>query len=298
MLPPEVKAQFPSTDALPPGLPPLLISPQYRGQFVKEYKFGAVFAIPEPGVVFKETFEADFDIAGLTTGRELGCQVTDDPNKTVLQDLLRWDVVTRVSERYIAPGGPNGLAATVPKHSYVDTIVNSGCGTTKVKIGSFSLIAYDLEIAHNPTVGDDQDDVFARLVVKLFDDLQLTQVQLACPSGVDRAATSTLPASDPLTDGQCATLNSVLLNAQDKLNKCVAATRQPKTSAVDQNCQAFETQFSSYRAQLGAVPAASAMLDPANRIGELKARAETLWLVYGERFLPSVPLGGYTPLPQ
>jgi len=313
LLPPEVTAQFLATNALPPGLPPLLISPQYRGQADKRYVFGAVFAIPEPGVVFKETFEADFDVAGLTGG-ELGCQVTDDPDKTVLQDLLRWDVVTRVSERYIAPGGPNGLAATVidpvsgspvpNKRRYVDTIVNSGCGTTKTKIGSFSLIAYDLEIAHNPTAGDDQDDVFARLVVKLFDDLQLTQTQLACPSGVDRAATSTLPASDPLTDGQCASLNSVLLNAQDKLNKCVAATRQPKTSAVDQNCQAFETQFSSYRAQLAGVPAVAATLDPAktldpaNRIGELKARAETLWLVYGERFLPSVPMGGYTPLPQ
>jgi hypothetical protein len=299
MLPPEVTAQFPSTNSLPPGLPPLLISPQYRGQADKGYLFGAVFAIPEPGVVFKETFEADFDVAGLTGG-ELGCQVTDYPGTTVLQDLLRWDVVTRVSERYIAPGGPHGLAATEPgspvrnKLRYVDTIVNSGCGTTKTKIGSFSLIAYDLEIAHNPTVADDQDDVFARLVLKLFGDLQLTQVQLACPSGEDRAATSTLPASDPLTDGQCATLNPVLLNAQDKLNKCVAATRQPKTSAVDQNCQAFETQFSSYRSQLGAVPAASATLDPANRIGELKARAETLWLVYGERFLPSVPMGGYT----
>jgi hypothetical protein len=310
MLPPEVKAQFQSTNALPPGLPPLLISPQYRGQADKGYLFGAVFAIPEPGVVFKETFEADFDVAGLTGG-ELGCEVTDHPDRTVLGDLLRWDVVTRVSERYIAPGGPNGLAATVldplpvpNKLRYVDTIVNSGCGTTKTKIGSFSLIAYDLEIAHNPTAGDDQDDVFARLVVKLFEDLQLTQVQLACPSGEDRAATSTLPASDPLTDSQCASLNSVLLNAQDKLNKCVAATRQPKTSAVDQNCQAFETQFSSYRAQLAAIPAVAATLDPArtldpaNRIGELKARAETLWLVYGERFLPSVPLGGYTPLPQ
>jgi hypothetical protein len=300
LLPPEVTAQFPSTNALPPGLPPLLISPQYRGQADKDYVFGAVFAIPEPGVVFKETFEADFDVAGLTGG-ELGCEVTDDPDLTVLEDLLRWDVVTRVSERYIAPGGPYGLAETVPnssapeqnKHRYVDTIVNSGCGTTKTKIGSFSLIAYDLEIAWNPTDDDDQDDVFARLVVKLFDDLRLTQAQLACPSGVDRAATSTLPGSDPLTDGQCATLNSVLLNAQDKLNKCVSATQQPKTSAVDQNCQAFATQFSSYRTQLGDVLAVSAMLDPANRIGELKARAETLWHVYDKRFLPSVPVGGF-----
>ena len=62
---------------------------------------------------------------------------------------------------------------------------------------------------------------------------------------------------------------------------------------MDQNCQAFETQFASYRSQLSAVLPASAQLDPANRIGELKARSETLWLVYGERFLPSVPLGGF-----
>jgi hypothetical protein len=307
MLPPEVTAQFPATDTLPPGLPPMLISPQYRGQAAKGYIFGALFAIPGPGVVFKETFEADFDVAALT-GSELGCE---SPGTTLLHDLLQWDVVTRVSERYIAPGGPYGLAATVPdpdsgvlvpnKLRYVDTIVNSGCGTTKSKIGSFSLIAYDLEIAHNPVYGpggDDQDDVFARLVVKLFDELKLTQTQLACPSGVDRAASPTAPASDPLTDAQCSTLNSVLLNAEDKLSKCVQATQQPKTSAVDQNCQAFDSQFSSYRSQLNAIPPASATLDPANRIGELKARAETLWLVHVERFLPSVPLGGYTPLPQ
>ncbi len=114
----------------------------------------------------------------------------------------------------------------------------------------------------------------------------------ALPASTGRP-TARLPASDPLTDAQCSTLNSVLLNAEDKLTKCVTATQQPKTSAVDQNCQAFNSQFSSYRSQLNAVPPALAQLDPANRIGELKARSETLWLVYGERFLPSVPLGGF-----
>ncbi len=193
MLPPEVTAQFPATNAPPPGLPPMLISPQYRGQAAKGYVFGALFAIPGPGVVFKETFEADFNIAALTDGDELGCE---SPGTTNLQDLLQWDVVTRVSEKYIAPGGPYGLVATVldpqtgssvpNKLRYVDTIVNSGCGTTKSKIGSFSLVAYGLEIAY-----DGQDDVFARLVVKLFDELKLTQMQLACPAGVDRAANGT-----------------------------------------------------------------------------------------------------------
>jgi len=287
MLPDDIKAQFPSTGTLPPGLPPLLISPQYRAREDKDFIFGAVFAIPEPGMVFKETFEADFDVAGLTGDPPGDTSRCEPPPTPTLTNLLQWDVVTRVSEKYLAPGGPNGLG-------YVDTIVNSGCGTTKSKIGSFSLVAYGLEIAY-----DGQDDVFARLVVKLFQDLKTTQMQLACPAGVDREADDTTPASDPLTDAQCSTLNSVLLNAEDKLTKCVTATQQPKTSAVDQNCQAFNSQFSSYRSQLNAVPPAKpvppalAQPDPANRIGELKARSETLWLVYGERFLPSVPLGGF-----
>ena len=63
---------------------------------------------------------------------------------------------------------------------------------------------------------------------------------------------------------------------------------------MDQNCQAFETQFSAYRSQLAAIGPATAILDPANRIGGLKARSETLWHVYVERFLPSVPQGGFS----
>lgn len=293
LLPPDITSQFPATDTPPPGLPPLMISPQYRGQSStsKNYRFGAIFAIPEPGVVFKNVFELEFDIEKLADS-QLGCVLGYGP-QTPLADLLSWDVATWVSERFIAPGGPYGLAAQYAgapnKYRYVDTIINTGCrNPLKSKGTGFSMIAYDLEIAHNPTPGDDQDDIFARLVAKLFQDLKLAQTELACPSGVDGVG------SDPLSNSTCSSLGSSLLNTEDKLTKCIAATRQPKTSAVDQNCQAFETQFSAYRSQLAAIGPATATLDPANRIGGLKARSETLWHVYVERFLPSVPQGGFS----
>jgi hypothetical protein len=196
-------------------------------------------------------------------------------------------------------GGPADL-------DYVDTIINSGCGTTRVRGGTFSVFSYGLEVAHNPGIdasgqlydpivgpggalapnGNDDDDVYARLVRKLFDDLGVFQKQIACGSNVD------VPGSLPLPS--CGGLNGSYDNTLDKLGKCLLATQQPKTSALDQNCQAFEIQFGSYQAQVEAL-LARPDFDPANRIGELKARLTTIWLLYQERFLPSVPRGGYTP---
>ena len=34
--------------------------------------------------------------------------------------------------------------------------------------------------------------------------------------------------------------------------------------------------------------------DPANRLGELKARVNVLFHVYSDRFLPSIPANGFT----
>lgn len=289
LLPSEVTDQFRATNALPPGLPPLLISPQYRGQADKNYRFGALIGITEPGVVFKNVFDAIFKVAQLS-GSELGCRLgyglqTPLTNPQArLAELLRWDVVTWTSERHVAPGGPNGLDDRL--HSFVDTIVNSGCGSTQTRIISKSMLAYDLEVAYQG-----RDDVFALLVTKLMRDLVTAQTELTCKAGVDSAGSDPLRSAFP--DSACPVLNESLLNSDDKLTKCVGATRQPKTSALDQNCQSFEVQFSAYRAALGDILPASATLDPANRIGGLKARSETLWHVYKERFLPSVPLGGF-----
>lgn len=290
LLPTEVTDQFRALDTLPPGLPPLLISPQYRGQAGKGYRFGAFFGIPEPGVVFINTFTGEFDVAGLS-GSELGCRLGYGPG-TPLAKLLRWDVVTWVSERYVTPGGPAGLDPTFQgepnRYRYVDTLTNTGCGTTRSGGTRWSLAAYDLEIAHNPGAADDQDDVFALLLAKLFDDLEATQSDIACRAGIDGAG------SAPLAAAACANLAASLLNAEDKLTKCIAAARQPKQSAADQNCRSFEVQFAAYRGALDAIGPASPALDPANRIGELKARAQTLSHVYFERFLPSIPAGGFT----
>lgn len=284
MFPPEVTTQFAATNALPPALPPLLISPQYRAQANNNYRFEAILGITEPGVVFRDVFDAVFKVDQLVNST-FTCTPGNPPPETPVSALLAWDVVTWVSDRYVAPGGPQGLDSKLT--SYVDTIVNSGCGSTQTRIISKSLLAYGLEMA-----ADGRDDVFARLVDKLMDDLLIAQTQLTCQRGVDSAT------SDPLLAGSsssvCPTLNASLLNADDKLAKCVGATRQPKTSAVDQNCQAFEIQFSAYRAELAGILAATPELDPANRIGGLKARSQTLWYVYQNRFLPSVPKGGFT----
>jgi hypothetical protein len=79
-----------------------------------------------------------------------------------------------------------------------------------------------------------------------------------------------------------------LTSTADKLNKCVLATYDPKTSAVDQNCNAFETQFTSYRNTVKALMPFGT--DPANRVGELAARSDVIWYIYQEHFLPSVTL--------
>ena len=174
------------------------------------------------------------------------------------------------------------------------------------------MFSYGLDVAHNPggpdgqgrlydpiivpatpttpqlllPNGKDDDDVYARLVRKLFNDLGVVQKQIACRSNVDA------PGSQPLVN--CATLNQSFDNTLDKLGKCVLATQQPKTSALDQNCNAFEVQFASYQSEVLALTPRPAF-DPANRIGELETRLATIWRLYRERFLPSVPEGGYTP---
>ena len=318
MFPPEITDQFTGDNKLPTQI---LISPQYRarksGNGVPDDKdlfFGAIFVVPDPDLVLINTYEAFFSVGELLNGIDEGLgrctppAPSSDPVEN-LKRLLNFDVVTRVSETYLAPGdvgGPSDLG-------YVDTIVNDGCGSARARGGTFSVFSYGLEIAHNPGGPDgqgrlydpiigapttpggpptltlrsnDDDDVYARLVRKLFDDLGVLQKQIACRSDVDA------PGSRPLTN--CDTLNASYDNTLDKLGKCVLATQQPKTSALDQNCQAFEIQFDSYQAEVLDLDP-NPGFDPANRIGELETRLATIWRLYKERFLPSVPLGGYTP---
>lgn len=296
LLPADITDQFPTLGTPPPGLPPLLIPPNYRGQASKDYRFGLFFGITPAGTVFINTFDSEWDVAGLS-GSELGCELGFGRD-TALGPLLEQDVLLTVSERYIAAGGPAGVAAPLPgapDYRYVGTLINNGCGSTRGGGVRWSAVAYDLEIAHNPTRADDQDDVFADLLERLFDELGVTQRDIACRARVDT------PDSAPLAPPICGALDTRLADAQVKLGRCLAAARGigfpgllPPPAVIDFYCGRFATSFKAYRDALVPVPAGSPDRDPANRIGELKLRAEVFDHVFVERFRPSVPSGGFT----
>jgi len=296
VLPADITDQFASLGTVPPGLPPLLIPPSYRGQASKDYLFGLFFGITPEGTVFVDTFDSEWDVEGLS-GAELGCGL-GYPRGTALGELLSQDVLVTVSERYIAAGGPAGVVAPAPgapDYRYVGTIINNGCGSTRGSGVRWSAVTYDLEIAHNPTPADDQDDVFADLLERLFAELGVTQRDIACRAGVDS------PDSAPLAPAVCSRLDGLLADASVKLGRCLAAARGsgtpsllPPPAVIDFYCSRFATSFKAYRDAVALVPAGAPDEDPANRIGELKLRGDVFDEMFVERFLPSVPPGGFT----
>ncbi len=303
LLPREVTDLFAASG----GLPDMLISRQYRGQKANGFEFDAFFGVAENGVVFRDVFEGEFDVAALT-GSELGCELNLPPRSPLFTEnagqpnerigTLDWDVATTASERFRTFTDP--LLGAAPQ--FVDTLINSGCGSSRVLSGRWSLKPYNLEIAPCTFNGDPQDvwagdgscpvggpelpddAVFAKLVLSLYDDLHAALNQLAC-SDADGGGAA------PLSAASCSALDARWLNGKDKLDKCWAATQLPKASAGNQNCEAFLSQFASFRGTLA--NAAGFGPDPANRKGELRARAATLLHVYQERFVPSVPAGGF-----
>lgn len=256
----------------------LLISPQYRGQAQNDYLFEAFFVAVDKGTTFSGTFDGEFD-ALLLAGAELGCQGTDG---------TQWDIVTKVSEKFPGVDG-----------QYVDLLLNTGCGSSAIKSAGFSLFSYNLEVTPDTylpgrTIGgvldevvEDNDAVFARLLGKLFYDLDYVANHYACASNADVAG------SRPISLTKCTTLLSALANAGDKLGKCIDATYQPKQSASNQNCTSFVQQIGSFRQTLEAADPGPVGSDPANRIGELFVRHEVMMHVYGTRFVPSIPSGGF-----
>ncbi len=279
LLPKEVRSLFDDSGVPPNGLPPLLISRQYRAQARTNFAFEAFFAVTEAGVRFRDTFTAEFDVPVLEGVPEsLGC-LPDAGN------LLAWDVMTTVSEKF----------KTIDDQ-YVDMLTNIGCrNPTKTSGVRLSLLPYNLEIApdtYGPTILSAQlsvttrnDAVFARLVQSLYGDLEYVRRELACKQ-VD---TGGGPAP-PLSASVCNKLSSAWLNGKVKLDKCVNAAFQPKQSAGDENCQSFVSQLTNYRASLPATTSAS---DVANRLGELKMRVDVIRHVFDTRFLPSIPTAGF-----
>jgi len=295
VLPQDILDQFPGVGGAPPELPPLLLPPYVRGQQDKDYRFGLLFGITEPGTVFVNTFEAEWDVAGLS-GSELGCEL-GYPLFSPLGELLSQDIVVTVSESFISAGGPQGVtppAEGQPDLRHVATITNKGCGTTRSGGGRWSAYVYDAEVTYLPTRQDDQDDVFADLAETLFSELEVTQRDIACRPAVDS------PSSLPLSPSECATLDSVLSQARVRLDQCLAAARYQQPSllrppqSVAYYCQRFLDQFRLYRAEVSRIPPGSPEEDPGNRVGEIDWRADSYEHMFVERFLPSVPQGGFT----
>jgi hypothetical protein len=284
LLPKEVTDLFPAGE-----LPSMLITERYRGQ-PPAYEFDAFFGLPEPGVEFRDVFEGEFAV-NLLADNSLGCSDPMPGTTVALDTLLRWDVTTTVSERFVTYGNEDV--------GHQDTIVNSGCGSTKVSGSRWSLYAYNLEM--NPDtisyrgetryLNEADDAVFAKLVDQLYDDLGDLQAHQVCdvpPEGM------VAPVSGPV----CATLAAGWANGRDKLTKCIGASTQPKQSSGDQNCSAFRSQLTNYRSTIEAIPPALPGRDIANRIGELKARARIVEYLFVYRFLPSIPSQGFCENPD
>lgn len=284
LLPKEVTDLFAAGE-----LPPMLITERYRGQ-APAYEFDAFFGLPEPGLEFRDVFEGEFAV-NLLADNSLGCSDPMPGTTRPLETLLRWDVTTTVSERFVSYGNEDV--------GHQDTIVNSGCGSTKVSGSRWSLYAYNLEM--NPdtisfigakrylTVADDA--VFAKLVDQLYDDLGDVQRNQVCGIPPEGAVA-------PVSGSVCGTLASSWDNGRDKLTKCIGASTQPKQSSGDQNCTAFRSQLTNYRATVESIPAALPGRDIANRIGELKARARIVEYLFVYRFLPSIPAQGFCENPD
>jgi hypothetical protein len=298
LLPREITDQYVAGQPPPKGLPAMLISPQFRAQQQNDFRFEALFGIPEAGVVFKQTFNGEFDVCRLTggitqygpdgawrgcaaPGRELGCGYD---YSEALKPNRRFDVTTVVSERYVS-AVPGPMVVTTAPVKHVDTMANTGCyNPTKISGDRWSMYSYNLEVAPNT------DAVFGKLVVSLYDDVEETRARLACTT-YDAGA-----GNAPLSNSVCSKLRKLWLAGKAKLDACYSASIKPKSSAGSENCQAFLSQFRLFRDALDAAPIPPATQDPANRIGEMRKRSFVILHVFNERFLPSIPAEGFTNL--
>jgi hypothetical protein len=283
LFPFEILSLFDSSGVPPEGLPPLLVSRQYRGQRQNHFLFNAFLYLTEPGVHFQDNFTAEYDVPILEGEGSLGC--VPDPN-----NLIAWDIITNVSELFLAADGDGD---NLP--SYVDTLTNTGCtNPTKTFQTRISAVPYNLEVnpdTYGPIFGttltdvtEGNDAVFARLVQSLYDDLEFVRRELACKL-VD--AQSGQP---PIASNVCNTLASKWANGKIKLDKCINAGFQPKQSTADENCQSFVTQLTNYRSS---IPATTPTRDIANRVGELKMRVDVIRHVFDTRLLPSLTTDGF-----
>lgn len=286
----------------------LRIGPQYRARPDRNNTFDAFFGRTEDGVQFRDSFDLDFDIRELLADPSTTptrCGYLNDGIGANTRSPDNWDVIATVSERVKVAGLNNGPIGSLDPASLLhrDMLVNTFCeNPTAGSGGRWSLYAYGLMqsacVTGNvvtPTTYQCRTS-FVDLTSRLFDDLERARLLTAC-ANVDNNPGG-LP---PLTPATCSALAADWLNARDKLNKCLDATQQPKNSSLNQNCQAFNSQFTQYQNDLNAAVVNGAVVnglqtgDVANRLGELKARVKVFLHIYNDQMLPSVPPGGFPP---
>lgn len=297
-LPAEVTDQVELTGQPSGGTPPLLFGPEYRAQIMNGFLFDALFFVPEPNVATDGVLTLEVDVGELT-GSELGCG---------LPDLLAWDITIRASERFPTFDADHSPAGA----NFQATMVNAGCGSTRSRTGGVSVFPVNFELTPCPVTlvggeyvsdsdgecvidGDNaamisesaDDSIFAKLYVKLYDELLAHLQDRACeelPPGADNA---------PLKQTDCTQLEAIWFNGKDKLVKAINATIQPKTSAGSENFGSVQAQVANYRAKLLSADTSAQPLDVANRVGEQEARLDTLEHLLNDKLLPSIPAIGF-----
>jgi hypothetical protein len=267
----------------------MLLSPRYKALTPKgRNTFDALFGIAEPGVRFRETFDANFDLEDLLGPNiKLGCGGEDLTERLINTTAgPQLDIVVTISEDYTTVGG-----LTNGGRQHTDMLVNSdGCDPTDPPLSGtrWSMFAYglmmtpDLDDPTAPTGVRYSDSILAKLTLSLFKDLGETIDTYACLNNDGGTGV-------PVSATDCTNLKAGWFNTNDKLTKCVESSTQPLNSTEIRTCNAFEVQYAPFATLVNGLLKAPTASDPANRVGELKARLEVFRYVYLSQFQPSIP---------
>jgi hypothetical protein len=276
-------------------LPAMWISQQYQAQMEpgeKDGFFNAFFGFTDAN--FSGVFDVVVKVGELTDYKR-GCRYGDSDNTPVEELIFKdgpnnegYDVAVKVSEGFISIDRDYISGTTGNDHEVM--LTNTDCGSSRMSGSRWSLWAFDLGFSPDTfdgtDISEDDDAVFAKLLVSLYGDLDRTVNELACEP-VDGQITMT----SPLDKLACDDFNSSLLNTLDKLDKCLEATVDPKQSSRNQNCQAYVSQFQQLQNTVANFTLTGE--DPANRIGEIGVRMLVIDNVYINLFFPSIPDAGF-----
>jgi len=294
------------TPLLPPEvtkiktLPRMLISPRYKALERRGNLFDALFGVTDAGVRFRNNFLAEFyldDLLGKDSAGKLyklGCggnsEINPFPGTVWSADGPQWDVLLTISENYTTVGGlPGGGFQHTDMLVNKDTCVPDDPPAAGTR---WSMYAYGMQLAKErvPSRTDGaigsrySDSIFAKLVLSQFNDLGATIDTYLC---VDRDGGTVSPA----TAQACGDLQGAFPVVLDKLVKCVESSTEPLNSTEIRACNAFETQYEPFKSSVDALVKSPTATDPANRVGEVKARLEVFRYVYDRQFKPSIPPG-------